>query len=101
MINKAIPVTIKEKEYEILVNVGSMLVVEKVAKKGFMEVLKDTDKGELRPIAILLSACLKDKKKSVGIDFVEKLQFEEMEALLNPLMEAITNSFPTGDDKKN
>lgn len=99
MINKAIPVTIKEKEYEIVVNVGSMLAVEKIAKRGFLEVLKETEKGELGPIAILLASCLKDNKKAVGLDFVEALEFGEMETLLSPLMEAITNSFPTNDKK--
>jgi len=99
MINKAVPVTIRDKEYEIVVNVGSMLAVEKMAKKGFMEVLKETDQGQLGPIATLLAACLKENKKPVGMEFIEILGFEEMESLLPSLMEAITQSFPASDKK--
>lgn len=99
MIKNFVPVEINGENYEIVVNVGAMLEVEKISGKNFMEVLKETETGNLTPTAIILSSTLKKDKKPVGIDFVKELSFADMQGLLNPLMKAIGLAFPDGDGK--
>lgn len=102
MIRNSVTVTIEGKQYEVVVNVGSMINVEKISGKGFMTVLGGMEKGELIPITQLLSACMRDQKGNpVGTRFIENLSFSEVQSLLDPLMQAILKAFPesNGDEK--
>ena len=99
MLLNSVPVKVNGEELEIVVNVGSMLEVEKVAKKGFIKVLAEMEQGDLLPLVILLGACLRKDGKAVGRAYLENMSFDEVEVLIDPFMEAIEKAFPKNNSK--
>lgn len=99
MLLNSVPVKVNGEDLEIVVNIGSMLEVERVAKKGFIKVLAEMERGELLPLVILLGACLRKDGNPVGREYLENMLFEEVEGLVEPFMEAIEKAFPKNNSK--
>lgn len=99
MLLNSVPVKVNGEELEIVVNIGSMIAVEKSTGEGFIKVLGKMEGGELIPLVALLGACLRKDGKPVGTDYIENMLFEDVEGLIDPFMKAIELSFPKGDSK--
>lgn len=97
MINAKCLIKINDEDFEIIVNVGKMIEIEKLTGKTFMESLKSAETGSVATIAMLLASCLCKEGKSVGMNFIEEMDFDVFEELTNPLIDTIFKSFP---DKK-
>ena len=93
-------IKIDEVDYQIIVNVGSMIDVEKRTGKTFMKVVKEAESGSFVAIADLLASCLCKDEKPVGFNFVENMAFDVFNDLASPLIDTIIASFPDKDNKK-
>lgn len=102
MLSQRCKLTIDDEKYEIKVNVGSMIEVEQLTGKQFMEVVDSVETGSFIEIAQLLGCCLfkENEKKPVGYDFILSLEFDVFQELLEPLIDSIVSSFPQSDKKK-
>lgn len=98
-----VPVKVRDEELEIVVNIGSMLDVEELTGKGFMQVLAETENGKIFPSLAILSCCLrkKDSEFGVGLDYLRNLETEEFSEISVKMIEGIMNSLPElkGDEK--
>lgn len=99
----SIPVQIREENFEIVVNIGSMLDVEELTGNGFMQVLAETENGKLFPSLAILSCCLRREGADVGVgmDYLRSLETEEFSEISVKMIEGIMNSLPkfNGDEK--
>lgn len=93
--------TIDEKNYEMEVNVGSMIQAERLSGMKFMSLIAEAEKGSVEHISYLLASCLKENGKPVGMSLIESMEFSTFEELFEPLFNLIINSFPTSETKKN
>lgn len=101
MLLNSVPVKVNGEELEIVVNIGSMIAVEKSTGEGFVKVLGKMESGELIPLVALLGACLRRDGKPVGTDYIETMLFEDVEGLIEPFMKAIEMAFPKDNKSKN
>lgn len=97
---QTIKLQIEDVDYEILVNVGTMIKAEEISGMTFMELSKLAEKGSVIAIAQLLSVCLQKDGKEVGFDFVSNMEYSMFDELFEPLIDGIINAFPKKDDKK-
>ena len=93
--------TINEEEYELEVNVGSMIQAERLSGTQFMSLVAEAEKGSIQNVSYLLASCLKKDGEPVGMKFIEAMNFSTFEELFEPLFDLIIKSFPTSDTKKN
>ena len=103
MINAKCPIQIEGQNYEIVVNVGKMIQVEKNSGYSFMDIVKKAENGSIAAIAGLLAECLTKDNESVGIEEIKSMNFDVFEELFEPLIETIVKAFPQkkkGDKKK-
>lgn len=99
MLLNSVPVKVNGEDLEIVVNIGSMIAVEKSTGEGFIKVLGKMEGGDLIPLVALLGACLRKDGKPVGTDYIENMFFDEVEKLIEPFMVAIEKAFPNKDSK--
>ena len=99
MLINSIPVKVKEDELEIVVNVGSMIAVERSTGEGFIKVLSKMESGDLIPLVELFGACLRKNGKPVGTKYIENMFFDEVEKLIEPFMNAVELAFPSQNSK--
>lgn len=102
MMNAICPLQIEGQDYEIAINVGSMVRSERETGKSFMELVKEVESGNLPSIAFLLAQCLRKDKKPVGMDFISEMDFEVFQELFEPLIDTLLEAFPAKkeSDKK-
>lgn len=100
MINAVCDIQIENEEYKIVVNVGSMVNVERKSGQKFLEVVKSAEQGSFVALAELLSACLRKDNKPVGMEFIEEMNFDVFTDLAEPLVTTILKAFPEKDAKK-
>lgn len=99
MLLNSVPVKVNGEDLEIVVNIGSMIAVEKSTGEGFIKVLGKMEGGDLIPLVALLGACLRKDGKPVGTDYIENMFFDEVEKIIDPFMVAIEKAFPNKDSK--
>ena len=99
MLLNSVPVKVNGEDLEIVVNIGSMIEVEKSTGEGFIKVLGKMEGGDLIPLVALLGACLRKDGKPVGTDYIENMFFDEVEKIIDPFMGAIEKAFPKKDSK--
>ena len=100
MLKAVCDVQIENEDYKIIVNVGSMVNVERISGKKFIEIVKDAESGSILALALLLSACLTKDNEPVGMKFVESMDFDVFQDLSSPLVETVIKAFPKKNDKK-
>lgn len=93
--------TINEIDYDLEVNIGSMIEAERLSGTHFMDLVAKAEKGSIENVSYLLGSCLKKDGKSVGLKFIEEMDFATFEQLFEPLFDLIIKSFPTSETKKN
>lgn len=100
MKNASCLVLIDEKEYELRVNIGTMIQIEKMSGKTFMALVKEAEQGSMMAIAQLLSVIVTCNGKPVGINFIHEMEVSIFQELFNPMIDCIISSFPSSDKKK-
>ena len=100
MIKAKCPLQIEGENFEMVVNVGTMLSAERKTGKGFMDLVKEAEKGSLNEIVGLLSSCLLKEGKPVGEEFIKDMDFEVFQELFEPLINTIIVAFPAKKDGK-
>lgn len=93
--------TINEENYELEVNIGSMIQSERLSGTQFMTLVAEAEKGSIQNVSYLLASCLKKNGEPVGMKFIESMDFATFEGLFEPLFDLIIKSFPTSETKKN
>lgn len=100
MINAKCDIKIEGVDFQIIVNVGSMVDVERKTGKKFMTVVDEAEKNSILSQAALLASCLHKDGKAVGADFINDMEFDTFLEVSAPLYDTIIKSLPKKNGKK-
>lgn len=98
---KVIKVELDGKEYDFILDFESAIEFQGAYKKSiFIGLSKISEEQDLLALACLIASCLKNEKgKSVGIDFVKKMDLmSTVEYFMNKISELVDNSLPVEDE---
>lgn len=104
LVRKPIKMELNGEEFEFVLDMESAIDYQDLADESVLVGIdKIIEKSDLKRLSFLIASCLKFKDKSVGIDFVKKLDiFEAMELFLPKIGELMLNGLPKAseDEKK-